>query len=428
MHLSLALLSKNKKSFNIMENTSVDESIDVTRVPFSSLLRECPGRSRLPFSNCTLYRDRMVVSRCLKRDEDQETFQCPTMGTLIDYLDSDDTRLPPHPLLQLVKRCDPQEYNVYTGEEVWESASAHQEEMNAEQVDAAAVATFVDFFLVPSIAALMNVDFHCAGVVLRGYSCVADDASWAVSSQSVWVTNVRDVFHLLRMSTKFLEDVSAQRADKREHNNEDAISMALTCGVEHFPSAEFRAFVSYPLDVSRSAVVLGLSQRSLDVCYPELAELYTEHDNAQQSALTKTLMASVERLLKAYLSPSSDLVSWLTSLFGRSDGTDTEVIVSFDILFESSSLPVWLLSASCVGPSTKWGTTIHPTSFFRLFRSKESLLQRSHPHLLIALDASDLCGDGSHFASRVPLEFQCGEVPSVPPEVAAMFERIRGTS
>ncbi|KEG10505.1 hypothetical protein DQ04_03631020 [Trypanosoma grayi] len=288
----------------------------------------------------------------------------------VEYLDSDDTRLPQHPTLAVVAQSA-DAYETYVGEDVW-----HQQEPNNSSDnkngegngDTDAVPRFDDV-VQWVIEALSAVGGDGAGVVLCGRCVVADDCGWAVLSRTPALHSPRDVFVTMRNSSKFLRDVHHQlRGEKSGEEAEEAASapvqveLTLAKSMGGDPVKEFRVFLPYRLYTTDGEVQVelwddhvyaGISQRATDVCFPALMAWDVErHDESYAVVMRHVTNAMVlEKALAKDIQLRAALLRQAAAVAGcgGDDGKRREVpcvlLLSVDVLFESLSLPVHLLSA-----------------------------------------------------------------------------------
>ncbi|KAG5499947.1 hypothetical protein GH5_04087 [Leishmania sp. Ghana 2012 LV757] len=359
------------------------------------------------------------------------------------YLDSNDTRIPSHPYLRAYAH-PAEEYDTYVGEEVWDdddeapaSLSGQPPGHDAGKAQSAGSSCCAESEAVAPVPSFGSVvewvngvfeeeDWAFDGVVLCGRYVVADDGAWVVPSRSPTLCTTREVFLLMRNSSKFLHDVHAQLADVKAagqrglHDGSVTLEFTLAKSLAGSGASEMRAILPYPLHfspkahawvVEDNAVSLsftGIGQRVTDVCFPSLmAWTEVEHDDnfrlmqrrIEQAALLERTCAVdpafIPRLVRTFdkgkhLALDSDGVS------GQQDRHRRLVLLlAVDLIFDSPSLPIYVLSAKArvfeVAPRTSatWAA-IADASQWRLWTP-----------LLINADASGADGalDGAAAAS-----------------------------
>ncbi|TPP54345.1 hypothetical protein CGC21_22520 [Leishmania donovani] len=308
------------------------------------------------------------------------------------YLDSNDTRMPPHPHLRAYAH-PAEEYETYVGEEVWNatdeaptSASGHppvHDTGKARSGSASCCATSEDSAPVPSfrsvvewVNSVFEEEWASDGVVLCGRYVVADDGAWVVPSRSPALYTTREVFLLMRNSSKFLHDVHAQVIDVRASARRGAHSGSLTFeftlakSLAGSGASEMRAILPYPLhfspqkrawavdDTAASLSFTGIGQRVTDVCFPSLmAWTEAEHDDnfrfmqrriEQAALLERTCVADpgfISRLVRAF-DKRMHQESAADEVSGRQHSHPSlALLLALDLLFESPSLPIYVLSA-----------------------------------------------------------------------------------
>ncbi|ORC87072.1 uncharacterized protein TM35_000242220 [Trypanosoma theileri] len=298
----------------------------------------------------------------------------------VHYLDSDDTRLPQHPALNVT--AQPAEaYETYVGEDVWtregedtnNTGSTHNGASSASTPSFNEVVQWV-------MEAIAEVGGDGCGVVLCGRYVVADDCGWAVSSRTPTLYSPREVFIAMRNSSKFLHDIHHQLHYKMNENCEGSheastvvapsattgtargcVEVTLARALGGDPVKEFRVFMPYRLHLVEGGKKIfaevweqnrfaGISQRATDICIPKLME-WDEHTHNENYAL---VMHHVEeaKILEKALETDAQLQGALLRRLGSLNCLNKEsiiescfVLLSVDILFENLSLPLHLLSA-----------------------------------------------------------------------------------
>ena len=124
------------------------------------------------------------------------------------------------------------------------------------------------------------------GVVVGGVHGTLDDAKWSTMNGTLRCVDVRDVFAVLRCSSRLQRDfVRQQQQQQRTAAEEDgagSIAFRLTRYIEHHASECFRVFVV------RGRVV-AVSSRAVDQVFPHLAAL----DESASRALFRTIRDAV---------------------------------------------------------------------------------------------------------------------------------------
>ncbi|RNF02802.1 hypothetical protein TraAM80_06154 [Trypanosoma rangeli] len=271
----------------------------------------------------------------------------------VQYLTSNDTRLPQHPTLAVEAR-PAEEYETYVGEDVWQQ----QEGTASYSSDPAPCFDDVVQWVTDT---LHEVGGHGDGVVLCGRSVVADDCGWAVFSRTPTLLSSRDVFIAMRNSSKFMRDVHHQlRRGASAASGPLKVEVTLAKALGRNQALEFRAFLPYRLHTSAGEVraeawedhmYAGISQRATDVCFPILMAW----DEATHDENYRTVMRHIRhaRLLERALENSARLrmtllrqVANISPAVGVPSTESAVVLLAVDLLFESPSLPVYLLSAA----------------------------------------------------------------------------------
>ncbi|PWV19307.1 hypothetical protein C3747_10g89 [Trypanosoma cruzi] len=272
----------------------------------------------------------------------------------IQYLNSDDTRLPQHPTLTVEAR-PVDEYETYVGEDDWRREKA----VDSDNTDPAP--RFDD--VVQWVSDTLNeIGGNGDGVVLCGRRVVADDCGWAVFSRTPTLLSSRDVFIAMRNSSKFLRDLHHQLQGVALAGAEGPMKVEVTLAkaLSGNNTREFRAFLPYRLHTSAGDgcveawaghMYAGISQRATDVCFPSLMAW----DEATHDENYAIVMRHIElaKLLERALENDALL---RTALFRQADKPSVAdpapnkkssvVLLAVDVLFESPSLPVYLLSAA----------------------------------------------------------------------------------
>lgn len=297
-------------------------------------------------------------------------------------------------------------------------------------------------------------EWACDGVVVCGKYLVADDATWAVPSRSPTVYTPREAFMVMRCSCKFLSDIRWQRRDALAQmgavasaGGEAGVVMAefTLCKAMAGPAAkELRAFIPYrvtpslnnatnvisdgPPQYSLSEPLLayaGVCQRHTDVCFPSLmAWTETDHHNcfsllterikksrllertcednpAFLPALTDKWWQANARAAAAAPTPTGAVARHAAEAAASARARGFSLLVAVDLLFESVTLPIHLLSAKArLFPCEEEGD---PPAYAGMPEA---------PFVLEPLDEDDRAADGD---AAVPAE----EVVSPQPEDAS---------
>ncbi|CAG9577312.1 conserved hypothetical protein [Leishmania major strain Friedlin] len=336
------------------------------------------------------------------------------------YLDSNDTRMPSHPHLRAYAH-PAEEYETYVGEEVWNDADEGPTSASgqppvpdtgkAQGGSSPCCATSEDAVPVPSFRSVVEwvnsvfeeEEWASDGVVLCGRYVVADDGAWVVPSRSPALYTTREVFLLMRNSSKFLHDVHAQvidvraAAQKGAHGGSLTFEFTLAKSLAGSGASEMRAILPYPLhfspqtrtwaveDTAASLSFTGIGQRVTDVCFPSLmAWTEAEHDDNFRFMQRRIEQAALlERTCAADPGFISRLVGAFDKRRHRGSATDEvaghqhshpslALLLTLDLLFESPSLPIYVLSAKArlfeVAPRTSatW-TAINDASQWHLW-------------------------------------------------------------
>jgi hypothetical protein len=336
------------------------------------------------------------------------------------YLLSDDTRLPLHSSLANTA-AHPEDYTTYSGEDVWKgpnvattawshdgptpTATASVQHPSTEELQRTSQppsGAAVNFLMLWVHSAMRALGGGGGGVVLCGkYRCVTDCA-WTSASREVSLHNPRDVLVAMRMSSLFLEDLERQ-ADEAfqtsaaacggaslQPTEDDTIMWSLERAVPISSSTLFRLFFCQPCDPLHhfdgvqakqmgdwdTMICLG-SQRATDVLLPGLVLWTDAEESAALDAMRSRVCASASGLSTCD-STGQQLLSHLVSgKHKNSSSPDTKVmVVAVDVVFESTSLPIFMLSASVwtTHETNEEATTSDDTdaeehAFFCLFRN-----------------------------------------------------------
>lgn len=433
------------------------------------------------------------------------TYVAPREGAFFSYLNSDDTRLPRHPFLRAIGR-PAEEYDSYVGEDVWntsQACSSNEDDMG-EPIECDEV---IDWIL-----NVLEEDWAKDGVVLCGRYVVADDCTWAVPSRSPTLFSPYEICMVMRNSVKFLEDVATQVADGARADAEFTLAKSLAGS----GAKEMRALVPYRVRQNKDGSIelapamhhyAGICQRFTEVCFPSLMSWSeTEHDEffhmmmerVKKAALLERTCRTDTQFLHRLLQAYGDLwrqVDCRRYFGSRTDAraaiapVDCLLLLSVDLLFESASLPIHVLSgrvrvfpSESMNPtaeagekdvaagapfmlepvelSTGEGTTEagpaaaadagleieesdaeaieHISSFLRLFRDEENWNRYVEAmdgrqiddlrYCVVASEAGDLltCPD-THSKRGLPLELRRPELLQLNPEGVAILERLRET-
>ncbi|KAG5500531.1 hypothetical protein JKF63_03625 [Porcisia hertigi] len=309
------------------------------------------------------------------------------------YLDSNDTRMPSHPHLSAYIHSA-EEYETYVGEEVWHDAcnapksalgqSPGKDASKAQSGAASCGAAPEAVAPVPSFSGVVkwvsNVfeeeDWASDGVVLCGRYVVADDGAWVVPSRSPSLYTTREVFLLMRNSSKFLHDVHAQMMDMKAAAKEGAgggslmLEFTLAKSLAGSGASEMRAILPYPLefrpqarvwavvDTAVSSPFTGIGQRVTDVCFPSLmAWTEVEHDSnfrsmqrriEQAALLERTCIADpafISRLVRSFYKEKNLAVAFDGVAEPQRSHPHLALFLTVDLHFDSPSLPIYVLSA-----------------------------------------------------------------------------------
>ncbi|KAK7198187.1 hypothetical protein NESM_000775400 [Novymonas esmeraldas] len=320
------------------------------------------------------------------------------------YLDSDDTRMPSHPHLSSYAH-PAEEYETYVGEEVWDEAApaavsstpctqpsprqgegvggggAASKDTASRSASEDAVAPVPSFDgVVGWVNRLFDEENWAAdGVVLCGRYVVADDGAWVVPSRSPTLYTTREVFLLMRNSSKFLHDVHTQMRDlepsaaqRGTHSHVATLEFTLAKSLAGSGASEMRAILPYPLhyhresrawvleDTAASLSFTGVGQRVTDACFPSLmAWTEVEHD-----ANFRLVQRRIEQaaLLERTCAADAAFISRLVAAFERQRRRSTQsaaeaaeslrpspprlaLLLSVDVLFDGPALPIYVLSA-----------------------------------------------------------------------------------
>jgi hypothetical protein len=312
-------------------------------------------------------------------------------SSLLAYLRSADTRLPKHPSLRCFA-ADCAEYATYVGEDVWISENCDEHDLKECSLPDAAAADYIVRF---ARQVLLE-----GPVVVCGMFNSAVDVAWAMSTQTIACRSVRDVFLALRLSIKLQEDF-----DKQIESG-GLLRISLRRFSEHPPSCEFRAFVGWRASAD-APVVLGITQRAVDVCYPDLGNLSRDQHGSMFRAVAQVCSGVCGGLKEETQSTP------IENKFLR--------IFAVDVIFEKEELPILVLSAGVVQPGND-SEALSVSRVFRLFYSLEKLLEHYSHHegrgtqgIYIATQMDELLPDTESWAQRLPEEllnpnqFACDE-------------------
>ncbi|SCU71456.1 D123, putative [Trypanosoma equiperdum] len=290
------------------------------------------------------------------------TLSLPKTSLFVRYLDSDDTRLPVHSLLNIVPQ-PAEDYETYTGEDDWEKKVDDAAGVVGDCGGIDGNPPRFDEMVQWVIDALKDIE-GCGGaasdgVVLCGRWVVADDCSWVVPSRTPILHSPRDVFLAMRNSPKFLRDVHHQilSGDTSSAGMGSTVELTLAKAVGKNPANDFRVFVPYRLvraedtfrvTIWEGRVFAGVCQRSTDVCFPSLMswDLRTHSENYVH------VLRHIEgaRLLERSIEADPYL---RTFLLRKVEANEVEgaaspcsvLLLSVDVVFEGVSLPLYIVSA-----------------------------------------------------------------------------------
>ncbi|CCW62295.1 unnamed protein product [Phytomonas sp. EM1] len=305
------------------------------------------------------------------------TFHAPADDAFFRYLDSNDSRLPQHPLLD-AHAAPPEAYDTYTGEEVWDhpltaAESTAKPPSNdpgkdaSEEESEGLIANRVFDDVVSWVERVLGEAWAADGVVLCGRFVVANDCAWAVASRGAAVFTTREVFMAMRCSAKFRQDIHAQRHGNGAMGMEFTLAKALAGE----GAKEMRVFLPYRLTSVEGGGELRLSlplenyaavcQRATDVCFPSLMS-WTEREHDENFAVILKRLKQA-RLLERASAANDKWLSKLKHMFlkdahnplrptakkpaapKRGEMQNLVLMLAVDILFEGPSLPIYLLSA-----------------------------------------------------------------------------------
>lgn len=239
----------------------------------------------------------------------------------------------------------------------------------------------VNFLLLWIRSALVALAGRDSGVVLCGkYQC-ASDVAWTTSSRETVLLNVRDVLVAMRMSSVFLNDLERQ-ADECYRRCEacagattayssggqamtsdaldegDVITFSLESAVTVSASTSFRLFFyasSSSVGDGEAVACLG-SQRATDVLLPALARLTHEEEHSALEAMRSRIFPSPSSSshTESTLIQQSVGLDLLKQFLGaaelarerRAQEDPPTTILAVDVVYESPTLPIYLLSAA----------------------------------------------------------------------------------
>nr|CCC95466.1 unnamed protein product [Trypanosoma congolense IL3000] len=278
----------------------------------------------------------------------------------VQYLTSDDTRLPEHPLLT-VKAQSAEAYETYVGEDDWVRAGGCGGTHCAEDDNDGGEPLCFDDVVQWVVDALRTVggcgDGAASGVVLCGRRVVADDCCWAVPSRTPALYSPRDVFLAMRNSTKFLRDIHHQTDCVRVGDGEATVEIALARVVGENPANEFRVFVPYRLVKTgdtfsitkwEETAYIGVCQRATDVCFPSLMAWDSTVHSANYDYFVQNINGA--RLLERGVEIDAVLRDALLHQAEVKSPGDvinpvSVLLLAVDVVFESISLPFYIISA-----------------------------------------------------------------------------------
>jgi hypothetical protein len=374
------------------------------------------------------------------------------------YLLSDDTRLPSHPLFRMTAPKD-EDFDVLLTErdEARLQTADDTEALAAQEEPSVPPAPFTEEVaaVVRAIADLQDpttrhedADY---GVVVGGAFGLADDANWSTLSGTVRCIDARDVFSVLRCSTKLQRDLTAQFELLRSRGGGSTAATAfrpsvrLSRFVEHHPGHCFRVFVE-------NGTVLGVSQRAVDQVHEHLVMLTPSQHREQFN--------EIRRVVQRYLCGGMPNASAVTA------SIDAPCML-VDVIYEGGTLPVCVVgctvvpslaligiatSAESIAARREFGAAssvsqltvaVNDPLAFRLFRTYEGLrafafgeataarlgegdVNKPREEIAVARDHDDLTGDGKQFAGAgsLPVELAHPELFAMDQEMRDMLLRV----
>ncbi|EPY21494.1 hypothetical protein STCU_05691 [Strigomonas culicis] len=286
------------------------------------------------------------------------TYHADVSNPFFRYLDSNDTRVVRHPLVD-VSAAAPEDYETYVGEDVWQRGERRDDDGDEATDDPPP--RFDD--VVEWVAATMEEPWARDGVVLCGRYAVADDAgAWALPSQTASIHHPHEVFVLMKSSIKFLRDVRAQfrhaAAAASAGTKEPSLQFTLAKAMSGEEAREMRVYVPYavhpcgdgaaPLQLAPLYDYAAICQRCTDVCLPPLmAWTEAQHDAHFRAMLARVRTAAVlERHLAADPSFLPRLLPPGAATAAAADPwAPFLLLLAVDVLFDGPGHPIYVLSA-----------------------------------------------------------------------------------
>lgn len=386
-----------------------------TVVPFFSWVSSFPRRAIIPFRTLCLREPTVAAAGSYSGDVDGRVLA--GSAEFLAYLLSDLSVLPSDPRLRVAVAA-PEDYESYIGEEDFEATGGSSD----RPPSVPQFTEFVDFFE-DALRELQRNDL-LGGLVLGGTRCVADDATWATTCRTLKCPTLMDVFSTLRNSTKLLRDLQ----DQSDVEGGGGVYLVCRTFTDIFPGCEFRAFVRAG---ASGAEVVGICQRNVDQVFDHL---------------TRWSVRESERAFRAMeelLSRDSCKELWRRILIEASSSSPS-IIIAVDLVFESETLPIFVLGISYVQQQSKaWSPDEHLSTgdesvtaagieFFRLFSSEAHLAAHwlHHQHatriVFVATEHGDLIADARKVAdmSVLPLELQHPELFQHDPATRELIAKV----
>lgn len=235
----------------------------------------------------------------------------PLTQTQLNYLLSDETRLPSSLCTQVTE------------------ASDHELIQLAENIECA-------FKTLCGEDVLGMDNSSTYGVVLCGAYGVIADATWATINGTIRCVDTLDVFHVLRTSCRLQQDLRLQEHISNDMlRTNDPCVLVLRKFIDIHEANVFRAFVS-------NGNLLGISQRSVDQVHTSLVSMTETESEKLFSKLSKAVKhfngifnQHVAKLCKDQ--DAADDVRW-----------PQQQSLVIDLFFEGGGLPVYIMSVRCV--------------------------------------------------------------------------------
>jgi hypothetical protein len=237
-------------------------------------------------------------------------------GPFVEYLTSDDTRLPPHPALK-----------VRSGNDEDDEKDMLQSEPGSEPASRLPIFDEEIRWIRETIGELQDPatrfedsDF---GVVVGGGFGLFDDANWATVNGTQRCIDVNDVMMVLKCTTRLRNDFAWQRVVGEP-------LVRLSRFVDHHACHVFRAFVE-------GGRVIAICQRSVDQLHQALIDMTEAQHQELFDAIRRPIEGKLVATIATSTSPNDTAAAWIKA---------PSLVI--DVFFEGGQLPVQVVSCRAV--------------------------------------------------------------------------------